>query len=323
MDLLKPKNYSSLSILEVLKATADLKRLEILRCLGLGSFGVQEMSSIFCVAQPAMSHHLKLLLSASLVETRREGNFVFYSRRSPLKGDAYHELVKALFRDIDKLDLSIDISRRIDKIYESRSQQSLGFFEKHSAEFKEKQKLIAELDQYGQPLLSLVDRLPHEWQTVLEVGPGEGDFLKLLAKRFGQVWALDNSKEMLGHARKTVADERIKNVQFIEGNISDVSSLGEMKVDFVVFNMVLHHLASPEKAFGAVHGLLKAGGGFLVAELCAHHQSWVRETCGDLWLGFTPEELSAWAVSFGFREGPKSFLGLKNGFQIQLRLFFI
>ena len=59
----------------------------------------------------------------------------------------------------------------------------------------------------------------------------------------------------------------------------------------------------------------------LISELCSHDQSWAREACGDLWLGFEQEDLSRWASAAGLLPGESLYIGLKNGFQIQLRHF--
>jgi len=40
-----------------------------------------------------------------------------------------------------------------------------------------------------------------------------------------------------------------------------------------------------------------------------------------LWLGFEPQELSSWAHRNGFHEDESVYIGLRNGFQIQLRKF--
>lgn len=65
------------------KAYGDVLRLEILRVLSTDSFGVLELSSLFDMRQPAMSHHLKVLSQAGLVSTRKEGNTIFYRRALP------------------------------------------------------------------------------------------------------------------------------------------------------------------------------------------------------------------------------------------------
>jgi DNA-binding transcriptional ArsR family regulator len=55
------------------KAAGDPLRMQILKVLQQNAYGVLELCAIFDIRQSAMSHHLKILSSASLVATRREG----------------------------------------------------------------------------------------------------------------------------------------------------------------------------------------------------------------------------------------------------------
>ena len=89
----------------------------------------------------------------------------------------------------------------------------------------------------------------------------------------------------------------------------------------MVLNMVTHHLASPAVAFGSARKLLRPEGCLLVVDLCPHDQDWARDACGDLWLGFEPEDLDKWALENNLSTGQSLYLGLKNGFQIQARLY--
>ncbi|GIE46384.1 ArsR/SmtB family transcription factor [Actinoplanes lobatus] len=60
-----------------LKALADPTRLLILRQLrheGLATNG--DLQEALCVAQPTMSHHLRILAAAGLITSRKEGVFV-------------------------------------------------------------------------------------------------------------------------------------------------------------------------------------------------------------------------------------------------------
>ncbi|MEC8820485.1 MAG: ArsR family transcriptional regulator, partial [Pseudomonadota bacterium] len=86
-------------------------------------------------------------------------------------------------------------------------------------------------------------------------------------------------------------------------------------------NMVLHHLPSPAASLETAGQLLNANGRLLLIDLCPHHQDWARATCGDLWLGFEPQDLDNWTANAKLRRGQSAFLGLRNGFQLQLRLF--
>ena len=54
---------------------------------------------------------------------------------------------------------------------------------------------------------------------------------------------------------------------------------------------------------------------------CAHDQAWAREHCGDLWLGFMPDELVEWAADANLELKASVFLAQRNGFQIQVQHF--
>ena len=59
-----------------------------------------------------------------------------------------------------------------------------------------------------------------------------------------------------------------------------------------------------------------------MTELCGHDQTWAHKSCGDLWLGFEPDDLRNWAAAAELYEGESLYLAQRNGFQIQLHQFF-
>ena len=112
--------------------------------------------------------------------------------------------------------------------------------------------------------------------------------------------------------------EGLGNVQL---QLADALQQPHSPVDCVVLNMVLHHFAAPAEAMRQLSPLINSGGHLLITELCSHNQAWAREACGDLWLGFEQDDLARWAEAAGLRVGESLYLGLKNGFQIQVRHF--
>ena len=155
----------------------------------------------------------------------------------------------------------------------------------------------------------------------LEVGPGEGEFLAVLAQQFNHVIALDNAANMLDKARAYASENQLRNIEFIHG---DTRSLPGHKVlaDCILVNMVLHHTPSPADIFQDLSNALAPGGALLICDLCRHEQAWAREACGDLWQGFEPQDFSRWAQAATLDEGQSVYFALRNGFQIQLRQFF-
>lgn len=308
-------------LLTLCKATAEPLRLDILRVLSVESFGVTELCRIFDTPQPGMSHHLKVLAGAGLVQTRREGNTIFYRRALINPEHPLSPLTERLYESIDLVPLRAEVEERIQEIHRERARSSMEFFEKNADRFKENQDLIAEFDHYAGCVHDLIsnEQVPGD-SRVIEIGPGASDLIVMLAELFDEIVAIDNSPEMLAQARARVANANLDNVEFIEGEILDVARQG-MQADLMVLNMVLHHVASPIQIFEGARQVLNRKGRLLVIDLCPHNQDWARDICGDLWLGFEPKDLDDWADEAGLSKGQSVFLGLKNGFQVQVRLF--
>ena len=77
----------------IAKALADPRRFQILeKIANCREVGCQRLCEQFPVAQPTMSHHLKELARAGLIEPWREGQFAFYRFRA----DVLHDYLNAL-----------------------------------------------------------------------------------------------------------------------------------------------------------------------------------------------------------------------------------
>ena len=303
------------------KALADSLRLQILRLLKNESFGVLELCRLVDIRQSALSHHLKVLAKADLVATRREGNSIFY-RRSLITEDALADCKRAAFDTIDALEIPASQAQQLQQLQDERSELSLSFFKKNAAQFRENQGLIVEREKYDSSLIDVLEGLGLSKDArVVEVGPGEGQLLVELAQRFADVTAIDNSSDMLERSRTAVSAAGLNNVEFVLGEAASAYEALAAKANLVVFDMVLHHIATPAATFKDVAALLDHNGLLLIVELCRHDQDWVRSSCGDLWLGFDEDELDEWAERCGLRFEQSSNLALRNGFQIQMRLF--
>ncbi|WP_191830678.1 ArsR/SmtB family transcription factor [Pseudomonas fluorescens] len=314
---IRPEQSEDLAAL--CKASGDPLRLNVLRALASDSFGVLELAQIFAIGQSGMSHHLKVLAQAGLVATRREGNAIFYRRALPDGLRLGGKLHAALLEEVDGLSLADEVQARIGQVQQRRAATSQDFFLRVEEKFRAQQDLIAGLPQYRESLLALLDKLSFAADaSALEVGPGDGEFLPELARRFVRVTALDNSPTMLELARQVCHREDLANVNL---QLADALSATDVEADCVVLNMVLHHFSAPAEALRQLANRVKAGGSLLVTELCSHDQSWAREACGDIWLGFEQDDLARWASAAGLAPGDSLYVGLRNGFQIQVRHF--
>lgn len=298
------------------KALADQQRLLILRILARESFGVLELCRILDINQPALSHHLKILHGENLLETRRQGTSIFYRRALINADDQLGALRRALNDAVDTIPLTADVACRINAVHMERRDRARAFFEVNAQGLRENQRLIAELDHYQG---CVEDMLANDSTKgkVIEVGAGESELVCSLSQTFDEVTIIDNAAEMLERTRIKLTEKNLPNIRLFAGELKDYRGMA----DLIVLNMVLHHLASPATFFKEAHCHLNAGGRLMIIDLTSHEQDWTREACGDLWLGFDPGELDAWAEDADLLQGQSAYLGLKNGFQVQVRTF--
>lgn len=315
-------NHSHAELALWLKAAADPLRLDILRVLAQGSFGVLELCGLFNIKQSGMSHHLKVLTTAGLLTTRREGNSIFYRRTLFSVEHPWAALQQQLLNTLDQVPLSDNLTQALTALQNERSSAAKQFFVDNATKFRAKQDLIASFPIYGEQVKQLLSNttLPAR-QRAIEVGPGEGELLPFLCSQFTHVLAIDNAPTMLACSELFAREQALNNIEFMLGDTTDLTAQAQ-RADCIVVNMVLHHTPSPAEIFQQLSQCLTTGGALLITDLCRHEQTWAQQACGDLWQGFEPEELTRWASAAGLIEGQAIYIALRNGFQVQLRQFF-
>ena len=306
------------SFLSTTRAVADPLRADILRALRHDSFGVLELARIFDVAQPALSHHLKILSRAGLVATRRDGNGIYYRRAQPRPG-ALFDYLSNLYATLDAFDLDAKLERRMYEIHAERAARSRKFFADHALRFAHQRELICVPETYLPALRESIEAARCSRRRALDVGPGDGETLLVLAEYFDAVLGIDNSPEMLDRARASVAAG--SNGSKISLRLKPFEDFKAPRQDLVLFAMVLHHAASPRRFFEHAERLLNDSGALIVVELVTHDQEWAKTACGDLWLGFDAAELDEWASAVGLVSTTNQYLAQRNGFRIQIRTY--
>jgi 2-polyprenyl-3-methyl-5-hydroxy-6-metoxy-1,4-benzoquinol methylase len=98
--------------------------------------------------------------------------------------------------------------------------------------------------------------VPHDAQSVLDVGCGDGFLAGRLSRRVPRVVAIDIDNPVLGRAKQRFPDVQ---VEWRQGDIlAEDSNLG--RFDAVVSNAALHHLPDTRAALRRLRALVNPGG---------------------------------------------------------------
>lgn len=91
-----------LELVAAAKAFADPTRVRVLSALRSGELCVCELCDVLQVPQSTLSTHLQVIRDAGLVQTRKEGKWIYYAmdpRKAPLAESLLQFFAPALARD--------------------------------------------------------------------------------------------------------------------------------------------------------------------------------------------------------------------------------
>lgn len=78
-ELRLPNDPEMLNVIRIFQALSDLTRAKVIFALTQGERSVNEIAAIVGASASTVSHHLRRLRDAGLVEYHRHGNQIFYS----------------------------------------------------------------------------------------------------------------------------------------------------------------------------------------------------------------------------------------------------
>lgn len=76
----------------IYKALSDGNRLQIIKMLKDGERCACQMLEDLNITQPTLSHHMKVLIAADLVNVRKDGKWMHYSRQQ----DTFRQLAEEI-----------------------------------------------------------------------------------------------------------------------------------------------------------------------------------------------------------------------------------
>lgn len=104
--------------------------------------------------------------------------------------------------------------------------------------------------------------LPPGKKRALEVGPGAGVYLPVLASLFDQVTAMDIENAYLEHAQRLTA--LYPNLTLVADNITH-SQLADGSFEIILCSEVIEHIPDPAAALREMHRLLSPGGIMIIS----------------------------------------------------------
>ncbi|MCG8633682.1 MAG: metalloregulator ArsR/SmtB family transcription factor [Desulfobacterales bacterium] len=298
-----------MDIIKQFKALSDPTRLRLLNILNHVELNVNEIVSIVDMIQSGVSRHLKILLEAGLLKSRKEGSFIYYSANGT---DAGRKLINLACTQVETDPLFVQDLNRAEQSITVRKNRTKRFFKTVAPQWDRLKKEV--LGEFA--LNRIIEEKVGGGKVLADLGCGTGELLsRMINKGFQTLIGVDASPEMLEQARIKLPD-----LDSLELRLGEVENLPmrDREVDTVIMSMVLFHLIEPEKSFHEICRVLSPGGTFLLADFQKHGQEEIKQIIGGSWLGFTTEQITNWLSSSGLTLMDQNTFPVEKGLNITL-----
>ena len=279
-------------VAKIFKALGDETRLRMLHVLDNEEVAAKDLEEILNLGQSRVSSQLAVIRESLVMKERREGRTVFLALDdADTETASVMELLRPRFAAsrLCRLDLE-----NLQRLAERRRADGSGYSDPAEGDLGRRYLPGRTWEGFARALLTLIPR-----QRVADIGVGDGDMTRLLARFSERLYAIDPSEAVLARlARKAEGREGIETRQ---GEIERIP-LDDGSVDLVVASQVLHLAADPAAAIVECARVLATGGRLLILDLKSHDENWVREKLGHRHLGFSEAELREWLAAAGLED---------------------
>ena len=281
-------------LIDQLRAAGEPTRMRILSLLRSRDLAVGELVQVLGQSQPRLSHHLKALTTAGLVERLPEGSFVFYRAASHGAG---RQFLESLFAQTDpeQGEFVRDFAR-LEEVSAARADAAESYFASVAETWDTVRGLHSPNDAIEAALLDMVG--PGPFQRVLDFGTGTGRMLSLFADRARAAEGIDFSHQMLTVARANLERDGHDNARVRQGDVT-ATPFETSSADLVIVHQVLHFIDSPHRVLAEASRVLKPGGRLFIVDFAPHDLEFLRTEHGHHRLGVPHEGMKVWAEDAG------------------------
>jgi ArsR family transcriptional regulator len=282
-------------IFDDLTTLSDATRSRMLLLLDRNELTVSELCGVLQLPQSTVSRHLKTLLDAGWVTSRREATSRYYSLSMDGRGLTARRLWTLLREQVGSTAAADQDARRLKTIISRRQAKSQAFFESVAGQWD---KVRADLFGRASHLQALPALLDPRW-TIGDLGTGTGHVAAALAPFVRRVVAVDRSSEMLQACRKRFKDT--PNVDVRRGDL-EALPIGDGELDAATLLLVLHHVPGPGAVLQEAARVLRSGAPLVICDMLPHDHEEYRQQMGHVWLGFGEEHITTMLAEAGFEQ---------------------
>jgi len=287
------------------KALGDETRLRLLNLLREQELNVNEIVTILEMGQSRISRHLKILNESGLLQSRRDGLWVFYRAAEGGEGS---QLLGCLGPFLDEEENRDTDRERLRRLMSEGAARKAEYFDAIAPDWEDiRADILGDFRAAPEVIPMLTGK-----NTIADLGCGTGELLASLQQKGRHCIGVDRSPRMLDLAGERLkgggADLRIGGIEHLP--------IREGEIDGAVINMVLHHLNDPKSALGEVARVISSGGSLVIVDLARHGNEELRQRYGHRWLGFDENDLAVMLADAGFIVKEQKEFSVKQGLRV-------
>jgi DNA-binding transcriptional ArsR family regulator/protein-L-isoaspartate O-methyltransferase len=278
---------------ELYRLLSEPGRLQVLALCAEEELSIGELSALLDDSQPQLSRKVSALRDGGLVSSRKDGTRTWVRTSAEAMTDA---VIADAIQEGRRLCLADGSLGRVPQVVAAREDTGRHLFEVPTS------ASTPSAPEHLAHLAALAPLLPGH-RLAIDVGTGDGLLIDVLAPLYQRVLAVDRSRAQLARVAERVASRGFHHVSLFPGSYDDAALVERVDAmggaDLVFAGRTLHHASKPQAAVQSFARLLKKGGHLVVLDYLPHADDALRTAHGDVWLGLSPQDISAWLREAG------------------------